>query len=620
MKIHVSRLTSHVSRLTSHVSRLVFCLVVSFSLFFSGCHDDYLAQTAPLENDISTKPISIDEAKTWFQQQQIGSANANPTDDSLLILPSANPNWDSAFNSLNPQNRDYVIAPLDLSGNGGSIQTKLLITRNSAGTPIGICLSYFADDAYHLRTNGNYSPQDFSGKAIYSDLNGRFLYGFKIDNGQLSYSIYAKKQDANISQIIQGNGTLSLRGCTTRPVLVEVCPSVLIALTSHHCWYYIVYERTCERNLPSFHGDNDVWVSGSSGGSWGNGQPTILFSAAQLVQVQKLFRDNGLFELYETLQSNQAELRLVYNFLKTSSLTDIAIFKKYNDEGFTYPEFNDIFSNQSLFTKSETFLNVYSSRSDFRQCIQEIMIPTVNVSGLPISRAEKIKRYEAFIDITNDFKTELTQFAQQTDATITSGGDMNLLMRIFGKVLGKKIGKVIPFVGTALGAEAAWTAYNLGNYGVAAFELAGIAMDFIPAGVVLETGWTVVGVAYDAFKAYKPISKISGYCTGAFTDIFTGLFKTIDELNLLDKLGDITTGNSITNIRVNLSNAGKTVDDFLDNLALALGKTWDLYPGGAKRIDLGLNSDIFFYTRTSTGNPGIRFRFDGVDVFKIDFN
>jgi hypothetical protein len=260
--------------------------------------------------------------------------------------------------------------------------------------------------------------------------------------------------------------------------------------------------------------------------------------------------------------------------------------KRYIDVGFLFAEFSDLSSNQILFAKSEAFLNVYGSRSDLKQRIQHIMVPTVNVSGLPILRAEKIARFETFIDITNNIKTELSQFSQQIDATITSGGDMNLLMRIFGKILGKKIGKVIPFVGTALGADAAWTAYSLGNYWEAAFELAGVAMDFIPAGVALETGYTVVGVAYDAFKAYKPISKISGYCTGAFADVFTGLFKTIDELNLLDKLGDITTGNSVTNIRVNLSNAGKTVDDCLDNLALALGKTWDLYPGGAKRIDL----------------------------------
>jgi hypothetical protein len=576
-------------------------------------------QTVPLENDISTKPINIDEAKTWFQQQQIGSANANPTDDSLLILPSATPDWDSAFNSLNPQNRDYVIAPLDLSGDNGRIQTKLLITRNTAGALVGACLTYFADESYHTRTNGNYTPQDFSGNAIYSDLSGRFLYAFKIDNGQRSYPIYAKKQVGNTSQIKHTDNTVSLRSCVPWTTTIIHCQDLQV-LRIPEC-FIITIISYCPRILPSFYGDNEVFIGSPSGGSnnWGNGQPTTIFSAAELVQVQKLFRDNGLFELYETLQSNQAELRLVYNFLKLNSTNqaNITLFKKYLEQGFSYPEFDKVRTNPILFTKSEAFFNTFGSRSDFNQRVSAAMTPDFNPTGLEITEGERVKRYEAFIDITNDFKTQLTQ---QTDVSITSGGDMNLLMRIFGKVLGKKIGLAIPFVGTALGAEAAWSAYAAGDLWGAAFELAGIAMDFIPAGFAVQAGWTVLGVAYDAFRAYKPIAKISGFCTGAFADIFTGLFKTIDDFNLFDKFTDITTGNSITNYRINLTQAGKTVDDFLDNLASALGKTWDLYPGGAKRMDLGLNSDIFFYTRTSTGNPGIRFRFDGVDVFKLEFN
>ncbi len=237
---------------------------------------------------------------------------------------------------------------------------------------MGTLLTYRADESYHTQTNGNYNTYDFTGKVIYSGLDGRFLYGFEVSNGQRSYPIYAKKQDANTtSQIRKPDNSLSLRGCVPRVQTFYHCQDLQVFT---EC-FFISIVTVCPRLLPSFFGDNDVWVGGSS---WGSGQPAdLLFTATQLLQVQKTFRDNGLFDLYETLQSNQAELRLVYNFLKLNSTNqaNITLFKKYLDKGFSYPEFDKLFDHDRLFNISEEVLNNSGlPQSDKDQFLNELKV------------------------------------------------------------------------------------------------------------------------------------------------------------------------------------------------------------------------------------------------------
>ena len=63
--------------------------------------------------------------------------------------------------------------------------------------------------------------------------------------------------------------------------------------------------------------------------------------------------------------------------------------------------------------------------------------------------------------------------------------------------------------------------------------------------------------------------------------------------------------------------AYKPVDDFLNNLGGFLG-TWQSYGGGKFRIDLGGNSDLFFYPKITSGeDPSIQIKIDGVVVIKV---
>ncbi len=56
-----------------------------------------------------------------------------------------------------------------------------------------------------------------------------------------------------------------------------------------------------------------------------------------------------------------------------------------------------------------------------------------------------------------------------------------LFGRIFNRILSKKIGKVIPFVGSAIDLGSAWSYYQSGNYEAAALNMAIAIVGLIPA-------------------------------------------------------------------------------------------------------------------------------------------
>jgi hypothetical protein len=257
----------------------------------------------------------------------------------------------------------------------------------------------------------------------------------------------------------------------------------------------------------------------------------------------------------------------------------------------------------------DAFLNKHSKRIGLNQRIQSIMNP----NGSYLSATEKIERLKNFVGIANGLENQLAQFAQQNISSISSGGDMNILIRIFGKVLGKKIGKVIPFVGTGLGAEAAWSAYRLGNYGEAAFELAGIAMDFLPMGIVFESGWTIVSVAYDAFKAYAPISKFIDFAGDSRT--LNALIDVLDDLNLWNNFSWL---NNTDGIRVVGQNK---ILVFWDSLISKFpNKT--LIQGSSNEIRYNIFSNVeikMYLTATTPPNcPTIVFKQNSLEI-KIRF-
>jgi hypothetical protein len=583
-------------------------------------------QIAPLENDISTKPISVDAAKTWFQQQQVGNNNANPTDDSLMILSSGVPNWDSAFNDVNRLNRAFVVAPLQRGGEDGRLNSRLLVTRRSDGSLMGVMMVYLANQAYHNRTNGYYNTLDFTGIVAYSDLNGRFLFGFNVENGVMKQAADAIHSSGTSTQIgSDRTGGVTLRECGTYSERGKLCGPHQVF--SPDCVDILFTIRYC--TYPDFGGHQSIepgtWTGGNSGNTggsngnggsnntnnWGGSQPSGLLNEQSLSALREKFRLNNASDIFEAYETDVTELRNIYNFLKPRNfdITTLTSLRKYLDAGFQFPEFKAIFSDQSLLDQTDIFLNEYSSLSDFKTKIRYAMNPY----GL-VSTTEKIARLKGFIKFTKSFKSELEQLVQQDRTFITSGGDMNILMRIFGKVLGKKIGQAIPFIGAAINAEAAWTAYNLGNMGEAAFALAGVALDLIPVGVAIETGYTIVAVAFDVFKAYKPIIALSEFLATNRV-LLDALIETLDDLNLFSNIDLIpTTKSAISQFKITLGN--RTVQEFLTTLEGHLGVLWQNTTWG-KYLEISPTFKLSFYpVDGSFGSPAIQIELNGVK-FKI---
>jgi hypothetical protein len=600
----------------------IFVLMAALGVgVFWGCQKEQSIKDSSVftaaTDVLNQKPtISIDEAKEWFENNRKSANSVGSQDESSLFVPNATLNWQKAQNDFSQNGTEFVTAPIknplfEINGD-----VNLLVYKDSIGRLTGCFMLYLADKEYHNATNGQYNPLTFTGIVVYTDINGYAFLSCKIENGQ-----YVKYLTSSVKLNASGSNPLGVRAC------LSVCVPGGFVLTGCSRVYEFCDCSPCSPSIggggttvlsqpPGTSGTSGTYQSNngsspttttngssnsnnSGGGSWGSSQASGVFNNAGQV-IDKLEQDGFDRDKVNGLGLGFSALK---NFYSTWS--------KYDKIGFTANEFWALYSNQNLLSQANGFFGKYGNKftnrlSKIRSSSTSIEMTIANIKG--------------FINTTNAIENELSQLAQQNVSSISSGGDMGVLMKIFGKVLGKKIGKVIPFIGTGLGVEAAWSAYSLGNYGEAAFELAGVMMDFLPVGIVLETGWTVVDIAYNAFKAYKPIAKISSYCTSGFAHVFTGLFNTIDDLNLFDKLDDITTGNSVTNISVNVSQAGKTTQDFLDNLASSLGLTWTPHPSGAGLImDLGGNSNLFFYTRSSTGNPGIQVTFNGVKVFKIDF-
>jgi hypothetical protein len=536
------------------------------------------------------------------------------------------PTWSEAEISSYLSVYPIVIVPIQpIAFLDANDQHYALVIYREANSQLAAKLQvYNALPDYQL-THSVYDVSNFSGLMYQICMDGKVERVFGIDNG-VCIANFTLLPNENMGRIQASSRSICSQCNSTRPLGFD---AFICAL----CRAFKTGKkdddrgsgRSAETGLGfSFSFGPGVSPTGSTNGSGGGGGSSTgnganlngqinnsLFSLTQLNQIRTLFYANDLEDLFELLKStDQQQLSLVNSFVKRNNATAIAALKKFTDDGFSFNEFKALYDNQILFSKAEIFLNIHSSRGDFIQRIRQVMNP----NGYSFSITEKIARFEAFIDITNDFKTELTQLAQQDRTFITSGGDMNILMRIFGKVLGKKIGKVIPFVGTALGADAAWTAYSLGNYWEAAFELAGVAMDFIPAGIVVETGWTVLGAAYDAFKVYKPIIALGDFLATNRV-LLDALIETLDDLNLFSNIELINTSKSaVSQFKITLGS--RSVEEFLTTLASRLGNVWQDFSWG-KSLEISPNFKLSFYPiSTSNSGPTIQIELNGV-FFKI---
>jgi hypothetical protein len=613
-------LKSQVSSLKSQVSRLVLCLVVSFSTFFVSCHSEDAIFQQP---DLATKPISIVEAKTWFQQQQLGNANANPTDDSLLILPSANPDWDSAFNSLNVRNHDFVIAPLDKSGANGRLKTRLLITRKSDGSLMGSKMLYIADQVYHDRKNGQYNTTDFTGNVIYSDLNGRFLFGLRVENG-IEVCAASAALSTNAAQQVTSNSDVRLRECEkfTSPV-IEICHDRGQVFTQdcHNftiTLYWCVASDLTSRNSGiepgTLIGNSAGNNAGNTNVNWGAWQPASLFNAQQLNQIRTEFYANGLegmFELWKT--TNQGELSKAYNFLRRNNYnpTVVATVIKYFDAGYGFTKFQNIYSNAPLFSQIDTYLERNSNSSQAWENVNEISSEYERENNvLDATFAQDAELHLKLLEQSSEY----TEFSNTLNGLSSSGGGGNDPLK--GVIIDLMVDAAQEWAENFLGIPDLQELRGLLERGIestskVAFKATRIIARFIakknPLFNALSSFWKTKELyekVNKAYQAFEKIKDIGGDIVGKIATVLKS-----------------RTGNILKNIEWIGGNDGgkiKGVDalDMFDDLKRAYGGTsragntneiiFDIYTGGRQ-----IECKLYINSNTPRGSATISFKITG---------
>ena len=645
---------SKVSSKCSFTNISIFIVGAALALTgFWGCRKDMAQQYQP-ESQIQSKidPITVDEARNWFVKQygKTHTISLPSTSQSIVQGNVVTSSVDNAF-IIDPKWTDAAISdylksspllivpvrPIDVLTSDASGYSLMFFrdTTNALKTRLQV---YVPDSAY-LTSHEQLSVNDFSGIMYQIDMQGKGRRFFLVENGKFTARGYLMgKTNALQPRIddIEDEGFCSSGGCADK-----------IGSWTSQAWGGIIsfFSSVSSSIGGGFVGGSlfgSVINTNPVGGGSGNlaneidntlfGQypgRSFVFSLNLTGQDKSYLRANP--DMWDQISdfctlkkgiSKAEKGRIVIqqlefialdpayeNAVRNSGFTNaVESATRYLSAGFSNQEFVNLFKNPSLFSQVDEFLTKYKDKFTQTQRLSKIR----NSTNSP---TETIANLKGFVNMVNAFESELTQLSSQNAASVSSSGDMDILMKIFGKILGKKIGKVIPFVGTGLGVEAAWSAYRLGNYGEAAFELAGVAMDFLPVGVILETGWTMVDIAYTAFKAYKPIIELGNFLVSN-KNILEAFVNTIDDLNLFSNLSLLPklTPNSASQFLVSLG--GHSVDDFLYSLSQQLGTSWQSTSWG-KLIELSPTFKIAYYPIDgSFQGPAISIQLNGI-TFKI---
>ncbi len=269
------------------------------------------------------KPITIEEAHKWFDEQKVSNQSSFSGDNSLF---NANPRWASATMATSQLGSEFLIAPLNLSFSGRRCIPRLLVRRDSSGELSGRYLLYLPEN-----TNGIYSPSNFTGCVIYTDFYGHYLHGYKVLNGNVVGLATAARSD--------GRGNAHSRGC----IAFEVCTPVIMQAFGGEGETCITVVNCSAGGSTSHWTSPGGWSSGSggtgggnnsSGGgpTWGSNQPPI--SLGELSQEARQFLTTKGFSEFQMdwLSTKPGLLDQNLNFLRTDGSEAGALFaRKHTD-------------------------------------------------------------------------------------------------------------------------------------------------------------------------------------------------------------------------------------------------------------------------------------------------
>jgi hypothetical protein len=211
------------------------------------------------------------------------------------------PNWAASLSGISQATDALLITPLPLNASEHT-QIKLLTTRQADGSLLGKLVIYTPTPAYHNAKQGKYSVEDFTGTVIYTNLAGKFEYGFYIENGQ-----YKGRSSAETTN--RSRNTLGIRDCGT--TTTTICIDQPIAFNASCLFEIIITRTTCSDGFSglgagSSGGSGAGWLggnAGSGGGSgWNSNQPANLFSTSEIEALRIKFRNANLDEIFYTLE------------------------------------------------------------------------------------------------------------------------------------------------------------------------------------------------------------------------------------------------------------------------------------------------------------------------------
>ena len=191
--------------------------------------------------------------------------------------------------------------------------------------------------------------------------------------------------------------------------------------------------------------------------------------------------------------------------------------------------------------------------------------------------------------------------------------DAELLKKIASKVILKKKGKLIPFVGIGFDLVELKAAYAAGDYLAAGLAFGSILTEVIPCAMIADVVFDAASIGNAVFKAYKSFSELKIFL-GNNSGVYKAIEETIDELGLIDALELAKKGSSnIGQFAVSLG--GKSVDEILELLANKLGKYW-IQNGNVKILDFN-GVILTSYIDGSFNGPAIQIQLPGGVKFKI---
>jgi hypothetical protein len=411
-----SNLEPRISNLEPHSPKfwyLGLCLVFLSTLTFFSCQKDLLPAVSAdtttsqdLDGGLSTKletPIPIDEAEKWFNKQLLESSIVNgfvTSEDSSLF--KVTPRWDAATNVTNEIGTQFVSAPLGFRFQSGNYLARVLIRRLPNGSLTGSYLVYLPDN-----NRGN-RPKDYTGAVIYTDFNGNFTHGYKLNNGRVIGTAHARRSQG---RNVQPRSCQTVTVCgTLKPIAVVADEWICIDVS-------ICGGSTGTYTGPNFPGGFPVSGTGGGGGSssssWGVAHPTFSTMVSQvdvwglrgitdlITSEPNLFngilafigpsRDDAkaaiVSQLVNQHMSDGSSLAVLgpyiglfvntdfFNASQAVNFSNFATFKRFTSIGFTGEEFGKLYLIPKIFREIQSNLRnipeneINQAVANFRQQI-----------------------------------------------------------------------------------------------------------------------------------------------------------------------------------------------------------------------------------------------------------